>query len=487
MDPSPPVATGPPTPSSSSVSSSPAAETFPTSPKKEAQRGVERKKSGERKYPEGGACYLVYDAVGGELNIYYSEIPIVGAVGVWTSRDILAFKEAQGLGKSELIGNCASGVQDRQQYYNGWCQFVRAAKSMDATVTILDVGVPVDFYLYLNGETRRVQSGSFETDLVDAVACVPRNADFPTELKGKKWSKAAKKIGAVALFRSLSARDGESTTTTTTSSPSTTVPLGSFSQLEVSATIPEEEEVSDIVPVESKESTGTPTAVTSVADEVVPAISPPVEPVQTPPVVAPLVQPVPTVTAAPAVVAKPPEPATVGAYASAVAAPNPPGGACYLIYEPDSSGRLVEHYSKTPIEDAIGRWVPAGSKSIAGFKFKQNLGKNVLIGNCSAGVQGRKNYSSGWCQFVRSARVMEADVMIWDPVGKGLMVDVYLYQDDNRPTHQTVKLLPGVSQSVQKTLAVACIPKSTPFYEGMAVDILKWLADGSNYGASSRF
>lgn len=460
-----PVGTSPV--SQPAIESMTAVTKIPTEP----QRGMERKKSAERKYPEGGACYLVYDAVVGELNIYYSEIPIVGAVGVWTSPNIQAFKQAQGLGKSELIGNCASGVQDRQHYYNGWCQFVRAAKSMDATVTILDVGVPVDFYLYLNGKTERVQSGSFETETVDAVACIPRNADFPIDVKGKKWSKAAKKIGAVAIFRSLSARDGSSSSGE--SSNSSMVAVGSLSQLEATPTIPEEEEMTEDALVHS-----------SVSASPAPIASNPVQPVVG--TVKSIAQPTPQLLQPDEPVKPVPKSPTSG-YISAVAAPNPPGGACYLVYEPDSSGRLVEHYSKTPIEDAIGRWVPVGAKSIAGFKFKQNLGRNVLIGNCSAGVQGRKNYSSGWCQFVRSARVMEADVMLWDPVSKGLMVDVFLYQDDNRPTHQTVKLLPGVAHSVGKTLAVACIPKNTPFYEGMAVDILKWLADGSNYGASSRF
>ncbi len=77
--------------------------------------------------------------------------------------------------------------------------------------------------------------------------------------------------------------------------------------------------------------------------------------------------------------------------------------------------------------------------------------------------------------------------MLWDPVAKGLMVEVYLYMDDKRPMIQTYKLKQGVAVNVQKTLAVACIPKGTPFFEGMAVDILKWLADGSGYGASTKF
>jgi hypothetical protein len=174
-------------------------------------------------------------------------------------------------------------------------------------------------------------------------------------------------------------------------------------------------------------------------------------------------------------------------YASAAQAPIPEGGACYLVYEPDSSGRLVEHFSKVPVEDAIGRWTPGIKKKIAGFKFKSNLGKNILIGSCSAGQQGRRNYSSGWNQFVRSARVMEGEVMLWDPVAKGLMVDVWFYMDDIRPTHQSLRLKPGIGVKTDKILAVACIPRGTPFYEGMSVDILKWLADGSTYGASSKF
>ena len=82
---------------------------------------------------------------------------------------------------------------------------------------------------------------------------------------------------------------------------------------------------------------------------------------------------------------------------------------------------------------------------------------------------------------------MNGSVMMWDPIGKGLMVDMYLYTSDSRPGYQTVKLEQGSEVGTENLLAVACIPKNTPFYEGMAVDILKWLADGSNYGASSRF
>lgn len=112
----------------------------------------------------------------------------------------------------------------------------------------------------------------------------------------------------------------------------------------------------------------------------------------------------------------------------------------------------------------------------------------MLIGNCSAGVQGRKNYCSGWNQFVRSAKVYNGDVMLWDPTTtKGMPVDVWLYHNDTRPSHQSQKLEIGVETNVKSILAVCTIPKNTRFYEGMSVDLLKWLADGDTSGASSKF
>lgn len=170
--------------------------------------------------------------------------------------------------------------------------------------------------------------------------------------------------------------------------------------------------------------------------------------------------------------------------------PVPEGGACNLVYEPDSSGRLVEHYSTEALEGvaAVGRWTAGSSNKIAPFKFKRNAGRNVLIGSCAAGVQGRKNYCSGWCQFVKSAKILKGDVTIYDvPSGlKAMPVDVYLYYDDNRPGHQSVKLLPGKPYTTDNLLAVACIPKNTQFYENMTVDLLKWLQDGNNHGYSSK-
>ena len=167
------------------------------------------------------------------------------------------------------------------------------------------------------------------------------------------------------------------------------------------------------------------------------------------------------------------------------------GGACHLVYEPDSSGRLVEHYSKNELQGmaVVGRWSAGAGKKIAGFKFKRNAGRQVLIGNCSAGVLGRKNYCNGFCQFVKQAKLMLGDVTLYDvPTGfKAMPVDVYLYYDDNRPGHQTVKLEPGESYTTENCVAVGCLPKNTPFYETETVDLLKWLHGKSKYDCKTRY
>mmetsp|Transcript_56000 Transcript_56000/g.135488 ORF Transcript_56000/g.135488 Transcript_56000/m.135488 type:complete len:225 (-) Transcript_56000:4527-5201(-) len=166
------------------------------------------------------------------------------------------------------------------------------------------------------------------------------------------------------------------------------------------------------------------------------------------------------------------------------------GPACYLVYEPDSSGRLVENYSLTKVDGAIGKWTPGVGKKIAPFKLKHNVGRNVLIGQCSAGVQGRKNYCNGWCQFVKSAFVMNGgSVQLWDPsVGrKGLSVDVYLYFDTNDPKDQTVKVEQGGQPiPTTKVLAVACLPKNTDFFEHITVPLSKWLQEARDHGYSTK-
>lgn len=175
--------------------------------------------------------------------------------------------------------------------------------------------------------------------------------------------------------------------------------------------------------------------------------------------------------------------------------PIPEGGACNLCYEPDSSGRLVEHYLKPNAEQnnnnmaIIGRWIPGDGKNISGFKFKRNCGRSVLIGNCSAGVLGRRNYCNGFCQFVKSAKLMQGRVTLYDVSNescKSMPVDVYLYYNDPRPGYQTLKLVPGQDYTTDNVLAVGVLPRGGTFYERETVDLLKWLFDAESRGYSSK-
>jgi hypothetical protein len=167
-------------------------------------------------------------------------------------------------------------------------------------------------------------------------------------------------------------------------------------------------------------------------------------------------------------------------------------GACYLVYEADSSGRLFEIYSMTPIENAIGMWIPGPGHALPDFKFTQGQngnGKNVLIGNCAAGTLGRKNYASGWCSFIRSAQLKNGIVTLVDPMEghKGLLVDVYIY-NDCAEKEETVLLQAFHPTPVGNALAAACMPRNSRFlYLGISgIPLNKWLEDGRKHGTSSK-
>jgi len=59
-----------------------------------------------------------------------------------------------------------------------------------------------------------------------------------------------------------------------------------------------------------------------------------------------------------------------------------PEGACFLAYEPHSTGRLLTYYSKIHVPEAIGIWLAGEGKSIPKYKYKQNFGRIELIRGC---------------------------------------------------------------------------------------------------------
>mmetsp|Transcript_23845 Transcript_23845/g.30407 ORF Transcript_23845/g.30407 Transcript_23845/m.30407 type:complete len:114 (-) Transcript_23845:313-654(-) len=80
---------------------------------------------------------------------------------------------------------------------------------------------------------------------------------------------------------------------------------------------------------------------------------------------------------------------------------------CYLLYESDSGGKLVLHYSREADPDAVGFWAPGEGKKIQGFKFNRASGKSELIKGIAGGDANRKKYFSGWCQFLKEAKKIQ--------------------------------------------------------------------------------
>jgi hypothetical protein len=99
---------------------------------------------------------------------------------------------------------------------------------------------------------------------------------------------------------------------------------------------------------------------------------------------------------------------------------------CYLIYDSASGGTLVLHYSHEEIpENAVGFWAPGHGKLIRDFKFKGKGGYSELIRGIVGGVQNRKKYLSGWCQFIQLAKSLKGSVKKYPNPTQGLKVTIY--------------------------------------------------------------
>jgi len=160
-------------------------------------------------------------------------------------------------------------------------------------------------------------------------------------------------------------------------------------------------------------------------------------------------------------------------------------GACYLVYEPHSTGRLLTHYSKEHVDTSIGIWLPGEAKKIQKYKYKQNFGRIELIRGCAAGLQGRKTYMSGWCQFIRLAKLMEASVTKYDLKEDqvGIEVDIYGYR---KTDNEIVFLQNGVAEDVTYWDAVAAIPHKCDCFEDLgSIDQLRFLVVTQQFGFST--
>mmetsp|Transcript_28199 Transcript_28199/g.39675 ORF Transcript_28199/g.39675 Transcript_28199/m.39675 type:complete len:429 (+) Transcript_28199:60-1346(+) len=158
---------------------------------------------------------------------------------------------------------------------------------------------------------------------------------------------------------------------------------------------------------------------------------------------------------------------------------------CYLTYESDSGGRLMLHYVRgLDIPDnAVGFWTPGAGKSIQGFKFKQAGGRSELIKGIAGGDANRRKYFSGWCQYLKLAKAMNAHVKKLEG-GQGVEVDVYGYREcDSQPC--LLDLNSGLVD-IADFDAVAVIPKHKSFLQGVKSLVLPaFLEKGNLAGAST--
>ena len=81
---------------------------------------------------------------------------------------------------------------------------------------------------------------------------------------------------------------------------------------------------------------------------------------------------------------------------------------------------------------------------------------------------------------------MQAELTMFDPPGKGLLVDVWVYTNDSRPGYQSVKLQQGVPIETHMIQAVAVIPQKAQFFDQVNVNLEKWLNEGFDLGSSIR-
>ena len=157
---------------------------------------------------------------------------------------------------------------------------------------------------------------------------------------------------------------------------------------------------------------------------------------------------------------------------------------CYLLYENDSSGKLVAHFSMDKIDNALGFWCPSDGKKIQGFKFKQNSGRSELVRGCAGGVAGRKLYYTGWVQFIKLAKNYNGKVVLLPKVDGVQSLDVQLfgYTFDG----EIVEFEENRMVDITCLQAVACLPKGENIYEGIQnTNASYFLTQGAKSGYTS--
>jgi hypothetical protein len=157
---------------------------------------------------------------------------------------------------------------------------------------------------------------------------------------------------------------------------------------------------------------------------------------------------------------------------------------CYLIYESDSGGKLMLHYSRGPVpENAVGFWCAGQGESIQGFKFVAKGGRSELIKGIAGGDSNRRKYFSGWCQFIKLAHQKKGRVIKFPNSHQGVEVDVYGFSIKlDTPTF--LALDEGLVD-VQDVDAIAVVPKHNVNFQGLHSLLLGNFLDRGNLAGSA--
>mmetsp|Transcript_61068 Transcript_61068/g.90568 ORF Transcript_61068/g.90568 Transcript_61068/m.90568 type:complete len:406 (-) Transcript_61068:546-1763(-) len=400
---------------------------------------------------------MIYDVEHSKLMLHYSRVKVSDALGFWQpgpGHSIQRFKfDNKNFGKFDLIRNCGQA----RNYYSGFCQFIRAARALRGTVTFFpphhNLDIDCDLFLYykkgkhgdINKQTLKVALHQpFHTHDIDAVAALPKLSEFwegVSNVSLSRWNTDAAAIGSTTTFEDNEpAKHLIDPVFKAYASPT----LATRQESVLLTDQQKQDKIKKLKNAAKGNKPNTPPRQRELAP------SPP-----------------PTHTS--------------------------PDSGCYLVYDPDSSGKLMLYYSHSNVTNALGFWKPSHDKAIQGFKFKRNFGRSELIGNiASGGIAGRKKYYSGWCQFVRSAKALNGSLLLRSRSenGPGLDVDIYFfYKFGYGPEQiQTIQMPEDTMFDVSQINAVACLPKHAEFFDHtLKIDMNRWLTEANNIGVASRF
>jgi len=158
-------------------------------------------------------CYLVQSTEFQGLVEHYSEVHVTQCLAYFTAPvgyNIPKFKFTNNWGKSELVNFSKGDLKGKSAYFSGLCQFLRKAKTFNATIAFHDQwpGWECDMYFYItppsnnpNVHTVHVKYGEiFSVSTATGMAILPKGVDFilsdnRSPIGLEMWLSEASKIG----------------------------------------------------------------------------------------------------------------------------------------------------------------------------------------------------------------------------------------------------------------------------------------------------